>query len=235
VECGGTMKRAVLLALLLPSLVVDAQYTVPMHTYVSRPCPAFVQGTVAQVGGPFFGCSLTLTGVVAGDAIVAVGFSTHSGVVGSAADSNGDTYTLAGFDNPTSQTVYVAPNVVGGTTTVTLQETGEVSNCMILEYSGIALTSPIDGITFGSASSSSVPLGPVTTTNPRDIILTGLELGSTGALQPTGYTGDFSGSASSGNVDYAASLCAGSAGSYSGTWTLTGSGGHGFIMGLKAL
>lgn len=203
--------------------------------------PAYVQGSSTQVSGPFFGCAYTLNGVVAGDAIIAIAWSSRFGTPATISDSASDTYTQAGFAAigiAGGVTVFVAPSVAGGDTTVTMDQTGEVSGCTVLEYSGLS-SSPLDGLTFGvTGSGSSLALGPVITTNPTDIILTATDSGGSTPIpiQPAGYTLNFSAVESPGaNRASAASLIVNSTGSYSGTWTNLASGGtSGFIMALKA-
>lgn len=203
--------------------------------------PAYVQGSALQVSGPFFGCAYTLNGVVAGDSIIAIAWSSRSGTPATISDSASDSYTQAGFaaiGGAGGVTVFVAPSVAGGNTTVTMDQTGEVSNCTVLEYSGLS-SSPLDGLTFGSnGGGTSLALGPVITSNPTDIILTAVTYGNTTPVpvQPAGYSLNFSAVGTPGAAqDLAAGLIVNSTGSYSGTWTNSlASSWVGFIMALKA-
>lgn len=196
--------------------------------------PQYVQGTATQVAGePFFGCSVELTGVAAGDAILMMGYPPHGAQ--STVDSQGNTYALVGMDTTVGSrqlAVFLATNVSAGTDTITMNGTQEVAGCLALEYSGIAPDGAIDAsiVTGGATTATSFPVGPVTTTLPNDVLITVL-LGGNEPTPSSGYTLNWD----SGDI-YVASQFASAPGSYSSTWTSPGSTpGNGWSVALIAL
>src|SRR5246127_3526814 len=120
--------------------------------------PAYVQSAYACPQAPQTTVSVTYSAAQgAGDLnVVVVGWNDTTNTVSSVKDSQNNTYQLA--VGPTkqssslSQAIYYATNIVGGTNQVTVQFGGAAAyaDIRILEYSGIALSSPLDVAKGGS-------------------------------------------------------------------------------------
>lgn len=120
---------------------------------------AWVQGSGTQTGfggaaGIAFGSAVT-----AGNAIVVACSMATGTATASISDNQGNSYTLVGgaaFDAPGPIRMYlwVAANVAGGSTTVTITpSTSIVKQIHLAEVSGLATSSPIDQSATGSGSS----------------------------------------------------------------------------------
>jgi hypothetical protein len=150
-------------------------------TASAPPAIAFVQlnyatpqTAQAHVTVPFSGTQS------AGDLnVVVVSWGDSIATVGSIADSSGNTYHLAVgptvISGTASQAIYYAANIVGaaaGTNTVSVSFTSAAvyPDIRVLEYSGIATTSPLDVVATSSGNSGLSSSGPVTTTNANDLI-----------------------------------------------------------------
>jgi RHS repeat-associated protein len=103
----------------------------------------------------------------------------HSGEVFTISDSNGNTYTQAVFLSETLDTpnghslaIFYAKNIAAGANTVTVSDT--ISGTLrfaILEYSGVATSSVLDGTASAQGSSISPNSGNATTTASGDLLL----------------------------------------------------------------
>jgi hypothetical protein len=117
--------------------------------------------------------------------VVVVGWNDSSATIAGVADSNGNTYVLAGSTVSTpvpapggasqvvvSQAIYYATNINAGvnTVTATFNQSTAVQSVRIVEYSGLDVASPLDTTvgTFGTA----VPAdsGLATTNSPNDLL-----------------------------------------------------------------
>jgi hypothetical protein len=117
--------------------------------------------------------------------VVVVGWNDTSATIAGVADSNGNTYVLAGSTVSTpvpapggasqvvvSQAIYYATNINAGvnTVTATFNQSTAVQSVRIVEYSGLDVASPLDTTvgTFGTA----VPAdsGSATTNSPNDLL-----------------------------------------------------------------
>jgi hypothetical protein len=104
--------------------------------------------------------------------IVVVGWNDSTSTVQSVTDSRGNAYTLA--IGPTTgtgirQSIYYAPAIVGGTTTVTVtfNQAASFPDIRILEYAGVTT---LDKTAGASGSSSSASSGAATTTVASELI-----------------------------------------------------------------
>jgi len=118
--------------------------------------------------------------------VVVVGWNDISATIAGVADSNGNTYVLAGSTVSTpvpasgpaasqvvvSQAIYYARNINAGanTVTATFNQSTAVQSVRIVEYSGLDIASPLD--TTVGASGTSVPAdsGSATTNSPNDLL-----------------------------------------------------------------
>jgi len=109
-------------------------------------------------------------------------------------DSNGNTYRQAvqlGLTaNSMTIAIYYAENIKGGANTVTVSDT--VSGPLriaILEYSGIAMSSSLDGTAMGQGVSATPSSGNLTTAASGDLLLSTIATVNSGSFTPgTGYT-----------------------------------------------
>jgi hypothetical protein len=129
--------------------------------------------------------------------VIAIGWNDSNVSVSAVTDTSGNAYTPALATTVQSgvgsQIIYYAPNIAGataGTNTVSVTFTGPAvfPDIRILEYSGIAVTSPVDVTTASSGNSTSSSSGAVTTTNANDLIIGAnlVQTATTGA--GSGYT-----------------------------------------------
>ena len=107
--------------------------------------------------------------------IVAVGWNDTTSTVSSISDSQGNTYTLA--IGPTTgtglrQSIYYAPNIKGGsnTVTVTFNQAAIWVDVRVLEYSGLSTTSPLDVTAGAVGTGTSASSGAATTTVANELI-----------------------------------------------------------------
>ena len=112
--------------------------------------------------------------------VVVVSWGDSTATVGSLTDSSGNTYHLAVgptvISGTASQAIYYAASIVGaaaGANTVSVSFTSAAvyPDVRVLEYSGIATTSPLDVVAAASGNSSLSSSGAVTTTNANDLII----------------------------------------------------------------
>ena len=196
---------------------------------------AFVQGNSADPQTSQTGVTVPYTvAQKAGDLnVVIVGWNDTTAQVNSVTDSKGNVYQRAGvptlLSGTGSQSIYYARNIAvaaanANVVTVSFNGSAAFPDIRILEYSGIDPLSPLDvfvGATGSSATSSS---GPVTTTNASDLLVAA-------NLIQTATTGAGSGFSqriiTSPDADIAEDRVVTTAGSYTGTASLSGAGGWG--------
>ena len=133
------------------------------------------QSAQARVAVPYTGAQS------AGDLnVVVVSWGDSTATIGSLTDSSGNTYHLAVgptvISGTASQAIYYAASIVGaaaGANTVSVSFTSAAvyPDVRVLEYSGIATTSPLDVVAAASGNSSLSSSGAVTTTNANDLII----------------------------------------------------------------
>ena len=160
----------------LTSPVATATYTIGSGAPI-----AYVQGNYATPQSAQASVSVRFTSAQgAGDLnVVVVGWNDSTATVGTVTDSSGNVYQRA--VGPTvqsglaTQAIYYAFNIVGAaananTVTVTFNTPATYPDIRILEYSGIATTSPLDVTAAAIGSNSSASSGAATTTNANDLI-----------------------------------------------------------------
>ena len=155
--------------------------------------------------------------------VVVVGWNDTTATMQSVKDSAGNTYHLA--IGPTTgtglqQSIYYAPNIVGGsnTVTVTFSQAAAFPDVRILEYRGVTALDVTAGARGSSTSASS---GAATTTSANDLIF-GADMVSTATLSAgSGFTSRI---ITSPDGDIAEDKIVTTAGSNSATATLNGSG-----------
>jgi hypothetical protein len=160
----------------LTSPVATATYTIGSGAPI-----AYVQGNYATPQTPQSLVAVRFTAAQQqGDLnVVVVGWNDSTATVGTVTDSSGNVYQLA--VGPTvqsglaTQSIYYAFNIVGAaananTVTVTFNGSAAAADIRILEYSGIATTSPLDVTAAAIGSSSFASSGAATTTNANDLI-----------------------------------------------------------------
>lgn len=129
-------------------------------------------------------CDMTTSSVAflspqtAGDLnVVVMGWSDPNRSVTSVTDSAGNSYTLAAGPTTTDgywvESTYYASNIVGSasnTVSVVLSGAADVE-VRVLEYSGVATSSPLDAVLAASAGTGPAQTGPLTTTASNDLLV----------------------------------------------------------------
>ena len=143
-------------------------------------------------------------------------------MITSVVDSEGNSYSLAAGPLANSSegsvvSIYVAPSIKAGPNTVMVNFSGSTWNeIQVAEYAGITA---VDVSTINSGSGNAQSSGPATTTSANDILVSYVELASSGSpTAGSGFTKRITPSWNSGLEDKSVS----SSGSYSGTWTENG-------------
>lgn len=132
--------------------------------------------------------------VMAGSLIVAViSWSGTGQQVFGVADNNLNPYssatTLAQAQGR-SQRIYFASNALAGGTAVSVALTGNVSDptLRVFEYSGIAMTSPVDNTASASASTNLAQAGPVLARQDNELLFVATTTETTASGAGTDYT-----------------------------------------------
>jgi hypothetical protein len=157
------------------SAVATGQYSIGATIPI-----AFVQVAYAV---PTSGSTVSVTyaaSQLAGDTnIVAIGWSNSTATVTSVTDTKGNTYLQAlpvtVQSGVQSHVIYIASNIAAAAVganqvRVTFSESVPFPDVRILEYSGLAAVSPIDGFAGASGTGASASSGPITTSNGYDLI-----------------------------------------------------------------
>jgi len=194
-------------------------------TYISPPSISFAQVAAATPQTPTATVSVSYPGAqTLGDMnVVVVGWNDTTATVQSVKDSAGNSYSLA--IGPTSgtalrQSIYYAPNIVGGsnTVTVTFSQAAVYPDVRILEYKGVTTLDVTSG---ASGSSTSANSGSVTTTSANELIFAANIVATTTKAAGSGFTSRL---ITSPDGDIAEDKVVTTAGSNSATATLTSSG-----------
>ncbi len=146
------------------------------------PAIAFVQRNYATPQSAQAHVTVPYTGAQsAGDLnVVVVSWGDSTATIGTLTDSSGNTYHLAAgptvISGAASQAIYYAANIVGaaaGANSVSVSFTSAATypDVRVLEYSGMATTSPLDVVAASSGNNSLSSSGAVTTTNANDLII----------------------------------------------------------------
>ena len=154
----------------------------------------FVQGTDTQVTS---GTSASLAFTHAntgGNLIVAYVIWNNLGTV-KVSDTRGNTYTAATapktFGNNWSAQVFYAPNIIGGSNTVTATFGTAITSFGIVylhEYSGLAQVNPVDISASAAGTSAAMSSGAATTTQANDLLFGAGASDSTITQAGTGFT-----------------------------------------------
>lgn len=154
--------------------------------------PSFVQRSSATPQSPTATVAVSYSAAqTAGDLnIVAVGWNDTSATVQSVKDSAGNTYSLA--VGPTSgaglrQSIYYAPNIVGGgnTVTVTFNQPAVFPDVRILEYNGV---NTLDASAGSSGSSATANSGSAATHVASELIFGADMVATTTRAAGAGFT-----------------------------------------------
>jgi len=155
--------------------------------------------------------------------VVVVGWNDTTSTVTSVTDSAGNTYSLA--IGPTTgtgmrQSIYYAANITGGsnTVTVTFNQAASFPDVRILEYRGVTA---LDVTAGASGSSTSANSGSATTTSANELIFGADLVATLTAAAGSGFTSRI---ITPLDGDIAEDEVVTTAGSYSATATLSGSG-----------
>jgi len=158
VSVGGAVSNGVPFTLLPPSVAIS------LVQHVSRDAGTTTSSTLAFTSNN-----------VAGDLIVVSIRASSTGQVFSVSDSNGNTYRRAVQFNETVDAttlgIFYAENAHAGANTVTVSDTiSGTFRFAILEYSGIATASSLDGTAAAQGTSASPNSGNLTTSVPGDLL-----------------------------------------------------------------
>ena len=160
----------------LTSAVATATYTIGSGAPI-----AYVQGNYATPQTSQSSVAVRFTAAQQqGDLnVVVVGWNDSTATVGTVTDTSGNVYQRAVgptvYSGTATQSIYYAAGIVGAaananTVTVTFNGSAAAADIRILEYSGIATTSPLDVTAAATGSSTSASSGAATTTNANDLI-----------------------------------------------------------------
>jgi hypothetical protein len=131
---------------------------------------------------------------LAGDLnVVVIGLDNATSTISSVTDSAGNIYQVAAplkRSAANSQAIYYAKNVTPGfnTVTVTLNTATPYVDVRIAEYSGLALTNPLDVTASGSGSSTAPNSGSATTTSAKELLVGGGTTTGSFRSAGSGYT-----------------------------------------------
>lgn len=160
-------------------------------------------------------------------------------VISTVADSKTNTWTLAKFQDDTTNlqgcALYYAPNALAGPNTVTVTFNGSAlfTGLIVAEYSGIATSSPVDGTPAGQTASGTTATDNVTsgntTTSLAGSLILGVVVDTDGTATITGGTGLTKRGASQTSGLSLEDLVQGSAGAIAATWTRSVSGRYAAI------
>jgi hypothetical protein len=173
--------------------------TATTGTVTQPPSIAFVQQNYATPQAADARVAVTYNGTQSpGDLnIVVVSWGDSTATIGTLSDSSGNTYHLAVgptvISGAASQAIYYAANIVGagaGANTVSVGFTSPAvfPDVRVLEYSGIATTSPLDVVAAAGGNSSLSSSGAVTTTNAADLLFAANVVYTTTTGPGTGFT-----------------------------------------------
>ncbi len=135
-----------------------------------RSCPSTIQSSNSSIA-----CAFSNAQVHGNLNIVVVQWGDTTSTVSSVTDSTGNPYWLA--IGPTSgtglrQSIYYAKNIAGGsaTVTVTFNQAATYPDIIILEYTGLDPSSPLDRTAGAVGTGTSANSGSATTTSANEVI-----------------------------------------------------------------
>jgi fibronectin type 3 domain-containing protein len=193
VSATTTIKAMAVQSGFLTSAVATGTYSITPVGQI-----AYVQGAYATPQSPQSSVAVKYASAQRqGDLnVVVVGWNDSTATVKSVIDSSGNTYTRAVgptvMNGVASQAIYYAANIAGAaananSVTVAFNGAAIYADIRIVEYSGVATTSPLDVTAAASGSSTSASSGSVTTTSASELIL-GADLTVEYTLASSGFT-----------------------------------------------
>jgi hypothetical protein len=161
--------------------------------------------------------------------VVVVGWNDVTHTVSSVTDTKGNSYSLAvgptknGATNTLTQSIYYAPSIAAAaaganTVTVAFSGTATAPDIRILEYSGLATSSPVD-VTAAAGGSGAVSSGSATTTSANDLIFGACTVTNVVSAVGSGFTQRI---LTTPNGDLAEDQIVSATGSYAATATVSG-------------
>jgi len=159
--------------------------------------------------------------------VIIVGWNDATSNVTNVTDSKGNVYVRA--IGPTrnasfnlSQSIYYAASIAGApaggnTVTVAFSPAAAYADVRILEYSGVAITAPVDATAGTTGQSATASSGAFTTTQAGDLIVAGSMVQTLSTAAGSGYTLRF---ITQPDGDVAEDRVAGAPGSYTATHSL---------------
>ena len=162
--------------------------------------------------------------------VVVVGWNDSTATVSSVSDTVGNVYTLATpatvQSGAGSLAIYYAKNIPAAaananTVTVKFSVAAKYPDIVILEYSGLSTTSPLDVAVGASGSSATSSSGSITTTNANDLLIGANLVQTTTTGAGTGYTNR---TITTPDADIVEDRVVSTAGSYSATAPVSPSG-----------
>lgn len=112
--------------------------------------------------------------------VVVAGWNDSTATISSVTDSRGNQYSIAAAPvvqaGTASQAIYYAKNIIGAaaganTVTITFSAAANFPDIRIAEYSGLDPVNPLDVSAGAQGNSATSDSGPVTTTNPNDLLI----------------------------------------------------------------
>lgn len=149
---------------------------------------AYVQHTTAGTS------PATVSGVAAGNLLVAICRTDTSGEISGVSDDKGNTWQKAASLRPgvTESSIWYAMNVASGTTVVTVSTSAGGIQVCVVELSGCSTTDALGtghtGTVVGGTSTWTYPTTSVTHGEWVAILAAGLETSFTVTTDPSGYT-----------------------------------------------
>jgi alpha-tubulin suppressor-like RCC1 family protein/chitodextrinase len=202
------------------------------------PAPAFVQGSSSAPQSPQSTVTATYGAAeAAGDLnVVIVGWNDSTSQVTSVSDAAGNSYVRA--VGPTvlsgiaSQSIYYASNIAGASAgnavTVRFNQAARFADVRVLEYRNVDGANPVDGAVGGTGTGNTSSSGSLTTTSAVDLLVAGNVVATSTLAAGSGFTSRMI----TADGDIAEDRVTTSAGSVSGTASLSGS--NGWVMQMVA-
>ena len=165
------------------------------YTYQASPGISFVQvASTTSSAATSVPVAYTLPQAAGDLNIVVVGWNDTTTPIQSVTDSAGNAYTLAlnvTKGTNLSQAIYYAKNIranTNNTVTVTFTASAAFPDVRVLEYSGIDVSSPLDGAAAASGTGLVADSGALSTTHAFDLILGAATVSSNVSAPGAGFT-----------------------------------------------
>ena len=154
---------------------------------------AFVQA-VGSVGTGIFNLAYGSANTVGNLLIAVIRISSGTGAI-TVSDSRNPNWAsaVANVNGSSNDAIFYLPNCAAGANTVHVAQSGEgACEFLIAEYSGLALSNPLDKVISSLGTSATGNVGPTaTTTSPNELVIAGFSNESANGLTFTpgsGYT-----------------------------------------------